>query len=434
MVAEGLLGAVPIPRYAGVRSFRDAKGHVLDKGIALFFAGPASFTGEDVLELHCHGGPVLVDALVERVIELGARLARPGEFTERAFVNGKLDLAQAEAVADLIDAASVHAARAAARSIQGVFSEAVHGVRHELLDVRAELEATLDFPEDELGALGLDVVASRLSTIYERLRALRAEAVQGTLLREGMTVVLAGPPNSGKSSLLNCLAGGDRAIVTAIPGTTRDTLRESIEIDGMPLHIVDTAGLRLTEDPVEREGVRRARAAMESADRVLRLVDATIEPTPEDAVRDRPWVTDESGHRGETWIHNKIDLLGVEPRMVLAEDAAGRDGHLGRVDIWLSARTGSGIDLLREHLKALMGYGAEADGQFIARRRHLVALDETLVELNAAQEELARTGEAVPELVAERLRFAQHSLGAIVGEVTSEELLGEIFSRFCLGK
>lgn len=418
-IAVALLDGLPKPRQAVLRRFRAADGSILDEGIALFFQAPHSFTGEDVLELQGHGGPAIMDLLLARVLELGARLARPGEFSERAFLNDKLDLAQAEAIADLIASDTAAAARAALRSLQGEFSRQVHGLVEGLIDLRMYVEAAIDFPEEEIDFLADGVIAKRLRDLREQLCGLQEIAGQGRLLRDGMTVVIAGRPNAGKSSLLNQLAGRETAIVTAVPGTTRDVLREHISIDGMPLHVIDTAGLRISDDPVEREGIRRAWAEIEAADRILLVVD------------DRWGLTADEGVLREqlpentpvTVLFNKIDLSG-RPLVV-------QDGAWG-TEIRLSAKTGAGLDLLREHLKTCMGYHGGGEGVFMARRRHLEALERAAASLERAAEQLEifRAG----ELVAEELREAQNTLAEITGEFTSEDLLSRIFGSFCIGK
>ncbi len=418
VIAEAICGNLPQPRYAALRRFHAGDGQVIDEGIALYFPAPHSFTGENVLELQGHGGPVVMDVLLARVLELGARPARPGEFSERAFLNDKLDLAQAEAIADLINSTTAEAARAAVRSLEGEFSRRIQALVEGLIELRMYIEAAIDFPEEEIDFLADERITDQLRVLREQLDALRAAAGQGRLLRDGMTVVIAGQPNAGKSSLLNRLAGREAAIVTAIPGTTRDVLREQIAIDGMPLHVIDTAGLRDSEDVVEQEGIRRAWAEMATADWILLLVDDREGLTVEDqALRERL-----PGNTGVTVVHNKIDLTGRTPTMQLVE---GGDA------LWLSAKTGAGVELLREHLKECMGYHG-SEGTLMARRRHLEALDRAAVALALADEQLTvfRAG----ELAAEELRQAQNALGEITGEVTSEELLGQIFGRFCIGK
>ncbi len=412
-LADAIAGRCPPPQRAALRRFRDAAGHTLDRGLVLWFPGPASYTGEDTLELHGHGGPAVVDAVHARCLELGARAARPGEFTERAFLNGRLDLAQAEAVADLIESSDAAGARAAMRSLDGAFSDRVHALGDELTALRAWIEAALDFPEDDVDFLADSALRGRLDALDAAFAATRAAAAAGRQLVEGLTVVIAGAPNAGKSSLLNALAGVDSAIVTAVAGTTRDVLRESVRIDGVPFTLLDTAGLRATDDPLESEGVRRAESALARADRVLLVVDSaapdgerpTVPPgVPVDVVR------------------NKIDLS--------AEPAGVRDRDGGR-ELRVSATTGAGLDALRAHLHGLLGTGPEG-GAFSARRRHLDALERAHDGLRGARAELERSGAG--ELAAERLRHAQIELGTITGETTTEDLLGEIFSRFCIGK
>ena len=418
-IAAALLGKLPTPRQAILRRFRSNDGEVIDEGIALYFPAPHSFTGEDVLELQGHGGPVVMDLLLARVLELGARPARPGEFSERAFLNDKLDLAQAEAIADLIASDTAAAARAALRSLQGEFSTQVKSLVEGLIELRMYVEAAIDFPEEEIDFLADGVVATRLSELRERLNALQAAAGQGRLLRDGMTVVIAGRPNAGKSSLLNHLAGREAAIVTAIPGTTRDVLREHISIDGMPLHVIDTAGLRDSDDLVEQEGIRRAWAEIEIADRILMVVDDQLGLTAEEkALRERL-----PANTPVTVLYNKIDLSG--------RSALVRDGEWG-TEILLSAKTEAGLDLLREHLKSCMGYHGGREGTFMARRRHLEALEQAMAALERAayQLDIYRAG----ELVAEELREAQNALSEITGEFTSDDVLSRIFSSFCIGK
>ncbi|MDG4606224.1 MAG: tRNA uridine-5-carboxymethylaminomethyl(34) synthesis GTPase MnmE [Candidatus Contendobacter sp.] len=418
-IAKAVCGSLPMARQATFRRFRTGDGALLDEGIALYFPAPHSFTGEDVLELQGHGGPVVLDLLLARVLELGARPARPGEFSERAFLNDKLDLAQAEAIADLIASDTAAAARAALRSLQGEFSRQVNALVEGLVELRIYVEAAIDFPEEEIDFLADGVIVGQLRELRERLSALQAVAGQGRLLRDGMTVVIAGRPNAGKSSLLNQLAGREAAIVTAIPGTTRDVLREHINIDGMPLHIIDTAGLRDSDDLVEREGVRRAWTEIEAADRILMVVDDQMGFTAEDrALRERlPAGTP------VTIVCNKIDLTHRAPVM--------RDGDWG-TEILLSARTDAGLDLLREHLKSCIGYHGDGEGIFMARRRHLDALEQAMAAVERAeyQLEIIRAG----ELVAEELREAQNALAEITGEFTSEDLLTRIFASFCIGK
>jgi tRNA modification GTPase len=420
-IASAVLGLVPEPRAATYRPFLDSAGETIDQGIALFFAAPNSFTGEDVLELHGHGGPVVVDLVIRRVLECGARPARPGEFTERAFLNDKIDLAQAEAVADLIDSATAAAARAAMRSLQGEFSDEVRTLTESLIDVRMYVEAAIDFPEEEIDFLSATELTDRLARVFDLLTALESEARQGQILRDGMVVVIAGRPNAGKSSLLNRLAGYDAAIVTPVPGTTRDVLRERIAIDGMPVTVIDTAGLRDTGEVVEAEGVRRARAEMTRADRILFVVDVTAEREAAEVAEE--WRRLPSGVP-VIRLHNKIDLAGQPPRIVENTD--------GSADVWLSALSGEGLDLVRAHLKHCMGFESAESGTISARRRHLDALTRTRAHLEEARRQLIerRAG----ELMAEELSAAQAALGEITGEFTSEDLLARIFSSFCIGK
>ncbi len=414
-IAEAVAPPLPPPRYAALREFDDGAGVALDQGLVLWFPAPASYTGEDCVELHGHGGPAVLDAVLARVRELGARAARAGEFTERAFLNGRLDLAQAEAVADLIETADAAGARAAMRSLEGAFSARVHALVDDLTAVRAWIEAALDFPEDEIDFLADTALHARLAEVRRAIAETRAAAAEGRRLVEGATVVITGSPNAGKSSLLNQLATTDSAIVTEIPGTTRDTLREHIRIEGVPLTVVDTAGLRTTDDPIESEGVRRAREAVAAADRVLHVIDATqAEPPPLDVP---PGTAVDR-------IRNKIDLSGESA-------GAGTDPVSGEAVFTVSAVSGAGLDELRAHLRTVLGGSAEG-GAFSARRRHLEALERADAEVEAAANELMASGAG--ELAAERLRQAQQALGSITGTVTSEDLLGEIFSRFCIGK
>jgi len=413
-----LLGAPATPRVAELHVFTDADGQALDEGLSLFFPAPHSFTGEHVLELHGHGGPVVMDLLLARVLELGARQARPGEFSERAFLNDKLDLAQAEAIADLIDSSTGQAARAATRSLQGEFSSKIQLLVSELIELRSYVEAAIDFPEEEIDFLSDGEVQRRLSGVAGRLQEVRSQARQGCLLREGINLVLAGQPNAGKSSLLNALAGNETAIVTPIAGTTRDVLREHIQIDGMPLHIFDTAGLRDSNDLIEQEGVRRAWSQIEQADRVLLIIDDQLGLTREDeAVLAR--LPSELPH---TLVYNKIDL---------GTRSAGITQRKSVTEVALSATGGEGLDDLRSHLKEVMGYEEPGAGGFSARRRHLDALLRASGNLDQAQSCL---NSAAGELVAEELRLAQQHLAEITGEFSSDDLLGEIFSGFCIGK
>lgn len=411
-IAKTILGVEPRPRRAIVRPFLDACGEPIDHGVALFFVQPRSFTGENVLELHGHGGPVVMDLLLRRVIELGARLARPGEFSQRAFLNEKLDLAQAEAVADLIDSHTQQAARSALRSLQGAFSKEIEALAEALIELRGFVEAALDFPDEEIDFLADERITARLTGLQERLDTVTARARQGALLREGMTLVIAGRPNAGKSSLLNRLAGRETAIVTETPGTTRDVLRQEIQLDGLPLKIIDTAGLRETDDPIEYEGVRRAWKEIENADLILLIVDSTR------GFEDQERAILEKLLKGApvVVVWNKIDLQ---------YPPADEHGDA----IFISSKTGAGIDALVATLKARVGYEAAAEGVFTARRRHLTAL-------RVAQQALAHAAAHAQagELLAEELRAAQQALGEITGEFTNEDLLGKIFADFCIGK
>ncbi len=418
-LARALTGKRLALRTARYTAFFDADGQPIDHGMALYFAAPASFTGEHVLELQGHGSPMLCDLLLARALELGARLARPGEFSERAFVNDKLSLAQAEAIADAIDAGSHAAARAAVRSLEGVFSDRVTALAAALVELRVYTEAAIDFPDEEVDFLGDGEIESRLSGLQQQLVTPVEEARRGATLREGLRLVIAGAPNVGKSSLLNRLAARDSAIVTAIAGTTRDVLHEQIDLDGLPLHIVDTAGLRATDDPVEAEGVRRARAEVENADRVLLMIDDSHGLSTDD----QALLADIEPRLAVTIIANKIDLSDAH---------AGLERLDGRDVIRLSATTGEGIDALTAYLKQLAGWQVDATPAFVARRRHLDALDRAAVALETGRQRLVI--EAAGELLAEELRTAHSALGEITGEFTNEDLLGAIFSSFCIGK
>ncbi|ESS65974.1 tRNA modification GTPase MnmE [Methyloglobulus morosus KoM1] len=415
-VAAQLFKKKPTPRTALFTTFLDQDDSVIDSGIALYFPAPASYTGEDVLELQAHGGSVVLNMLLRRVLALGARLARPGEFTERAFLNNKLDLAQAEAIADLITSSTEQSVRSAQRSMQGVFSEQVNTLITELTELRVYIEAAIDFVDEEIDFLTDGVVENRLVRLVQRLEEIQQTAKQGRLLRDGMTVVLAGKPNAGKSSLLNALAGHDAAIVTDIAGTTRDVLRERIQIDGMPLHIIDTAGLHDSTNTVEQEGIRRAFDEIRKADKVLLLIDIrdTEPQTVLDAIPEGLDITT---------IYNKIDLVNAAPEIKTTE--AGKH-------IYLSVKTGVGMDLLIQHLKQSVGYNETAENIFIARTRHLEALKKGYEYAQNALHQLQTT--RASELVAEDLRQAQQALAEITGEFTSDDLLGNIFSSFCIGK
>lgn len=423
-LAITLSGREPTPRHAHYGPFHADDGEVIDEGLMLFFPGPHSFTGEDVLELQGHGGPVVLDMLLQRCVELGVRLARPGEFSERAFLNDKLDLAQAEAIADLIEASSTQAARNAVRSLQGEFSRHVHELTEKLIQLRIYVEAAIDFPEEEIDFLADGHVLQLLNGVRQELSTVLHQAGQGALLRDGMTVVIAGLPNAGKSSLLNALAGREAAIVTDIAGTTRDVLREHIQIDGMPLHVVDTAGLRNTEDAVERIGVERAIEAIRNADRVLLVVDAHA-PDSADPLAAWPSLLETAPDPARTTlIRNKADLTGEPVNLATAPD--------GQVILTLSAKSGTGLDALRQHLKQCMGYEQTTESSFSARRRHLDALRQAEAHLEHGHAQLTLAGAG--ELLAEDLRQAQKALGEITGAFSSDDLLGRIFSSFCIGK
>jgi len=417
-IAEKILGKIPTVRKAEYLPFKDNNDEVIDTGIALYFKTPHSFTGEDVLELQAHGGPIVLDMILAQVLKYGARPARAGEFTEQAFLNDKMDLAQAEAVADLIEAESAEAAKAAVRSLQGEFSQNINELVESLIQLRLYVEASLDFPEEEIDFLSDGKVEAKLKSIEVNLAQVFKSARQGSLLREGMTLVIAGRPNAGKSSLLNQLAGRNSAIVTDIPGTTRDVLREHIQIDGLPLHVIDTAGLRQSDDPVEQEGVRRAWKEIHQADRILLLVDDTHRNEDHLEIEDQL-----PKHIGVTRIFNKIDSSGRSPQLIETQT---------ETDIALSAKTGSGMDILKNHLKQCMGYEQSNEGKFMARRRHIEALENADKHLQIARYNLVEV--QAGELLAEELRLVQEKLNEITGEFTSDDLLGKIFSSFCIGK
>jgi tRNA modification GTPase len=419
-IASVMLGELPPPRHATFARFLDARREPIDAGLALFFPAPASYTGEHVLELQGHGGPLVIEALVARALELGARRAQAGEFTQRAFLNDKLDLAQAEAIADLIDAGSREAVRAAMRSLQGEFSAMVRGLTEAVIDLRTYVEAAIDFPEEEIDFLADRELGERFQSVREHFGGVLESARQGRLLHEGMTVVIAGRPNAGKSSLLNRLAGYDAAIVTPIPGTTRDVVRERIAIDGMPLHVLDTAGLRHAGDPVEEEGMRRARAEIERADRVLFVIDAVADPAAGAYREERARLPADVP---VTLVLNKTDLAVGLP---LADTVTGPPR------LYVSALTGAGVDELRAHLKSCMGFQTVEGGAISARLRHLEALARARAHVEEAERQL--TERRAGELVAEELRAAQQALNEITGEFTSDDLLGRIFSSFCIGK
>lgn len=427
-VAEQLLPVSLQPRHAHYCDFTNHKGEVLDQGIALFFPGPNSFTGEDVLELQGHGGPVILDLLLREITRLGIRLARPGEFSERAFLNDKLDLTQAEAIADLIDATSEQAARNALHSLQGAFSKRINELVEALIHLRIYVEASIDFPEEEIDFLSDGKVARDLDAIISKLAGVFKEARQGVLMRDGMRVVIAGRPNAGKSSLLNALSGRDSAIVTSIEGTTRDVLREHIHIDGMPLHIIDTAGLRDSPDEVEQIGIQRAWQEIQQADRVLLLIDSrqTALTNPREIWPE--FVNQLQDPDKITLVRNKIDLSGEAAGLFESEVTDGDTATY----IGISAATGEGVDSLKQHLKNIMGFNDSGESGFTARRRHLDALERANNFLASGKAQLQ--GYAAGELLAEDLRHAQNALGEITGEFTPDDLLGRIFSSFCIGK
>jgi tRNA modification GTPase len=415
-IAHALLGRAPQPRHAHLVAFHDGEGTLIDRGLLLHFPAPHSYTGEHVLELQGHGSAVLLDLLLRRVCALGARLARPGEFTERAFLNGKLDLAQAEAVADLIAARSEAGARAALRSLDGAFSQRVQALLEALIALRVHVEAAIDFPEEEIDFLADPAIAQQLQALRSSLAGLLVETRRGVRLADGLKVAIVGRPNAGKSSLLNALAQSERAIVTPVAGTTRDVLRETVSLDGAVLELADTAGLRHTDDEVEREGVRRARAELARADLVLLVTDA------DHAADDLGLLEELPAGVARLVVVNKIDLRAEPPHA---------DTRAGLPHLWISARTGEGLDLLRDELKARAG-AVGGEGAFSARRRHVSALERVQAHLDHAAEVLAAT--RAGELAAEDLRQAQHALGEITGSYTSDDLLGAIFGSFCIGK
>ncbi len=415
-IANQILGHCPAPRYAAYLSFYDSSHTLIDRGIAIYYQNPHSYTGEDVLELQAHGGTALMQMLLARCIELGARQAEPGEFTWRAYLNDKIDLAQAEAVADVINASTKEAAQSAMRSLSGEFSNSINTVLTKLIDLRMYVEACLDFPEEEIDFITQGKVAEKLAGIISELKIVFSKAKQGSLLREGIQVVLVGQPNVGKSSLMNQLSGEEVAIVTPIAGTTRDAIKNSIQINGLPLHIIDTAGLRDTHDEVEKIGIARTYRALEIAQVALLLIDAAhgigdeeksiLAHLPQEIIK--------------IWVHNKIDTTQEVARSV----QIANETH-----IYLSAKTGDGVDLLRQHLLQVIGFEQNAEGIFMARTRHLNALKQVEVHLLQAKSMMHQS-----ELIAEELRLAQEALSSITGEFTPDDLLGEIFSKFCIGK
>lgn len=423
-IAQAMLGFAPRPRFAHFGPFHDQQSRLIDEGIGLFFPNPHSFTGEDVLELQGHGGTVILDLLLTAACNFGARLARPGEFSERAFLNDKLDLAQAEAIADLIESSSEQAARCAVRSLQGAFSRRIDGLVEAVTHLRIYVEAAIDFPEEEIDFLADGKVAKDLGQLLRELDNILAEARQGSILREGMKVVIAGRPNAGKSSLLNALAGREAAIVTAVEGTTRDVLREHILIDGMPLHIIDTAGLRDSPDEVEQIGIARAWDEIRQADRILLMVDATSTEATDPHQLWPDFIDRLPDNAPLTVIRNKVDLTD---EAVGIEQAADTDPV-----IRISAQSCQGLEDLRDHLKACMGFTSTNEGSFLARRRHLDALERAKAAMLQGASQLQ--GYGAGELLAEDLRAAQDALGEITGALTPDDLLGKIFSSFCIGK
>lgn len=415
------------PRIANFSLFYNVSGEVLDQGLAIYFQRPNSFTGEDVLELHAHGNPFLLDQILQTIVNLGARLARPGEFSERAFMNGKIDLAQAEATADLIAADSTKAVRSAIRSLQGEFSKKINLILELITKLRVYIEAAIDFSEEEIDYLDSTEINNSLQQIFAKIAKVKRAAEQGLILRDGCTIVIVGKPNAGKSSLLNILSGRDSAIITDIAGTTRDVLREYIQVDGMPIHAVDTAGLQQTDNVIEKEGIKRTWKEIEQADVILLIADESLtkEIDPEILLPD---FCKELQHKQKVVvIKNKIDLSAIEPKLT-----EWQKNHKKYKVIYLSAKTGAGVGLLKQHLKSIIGVCESCEGNFIARRRHIDALEKTEKSLIRAQQLLAK--KAGIELIAEELRISQLALGEITGKFTSENLLDEIFSSFCIGK
>ncbi len=420
-MAQEVLGHIPKKRHAHFSNFKDENGLPIDQGIAIFYSSPNSYTGEDVLELQGHGGPAVMDMLLSRCLSLGARLAQPGEFTLRAFLNNKLDLAQAESVADIIDASTGEAVRCAMRSLQGDFSTAIHALTQTVIDLRMLVEATLDFPEEETSFLGQSDVCNKLKNIKSELEQIIAAARQGSLLREGVHVVIVGQPNVGKSSLMNKLAKEEIAIVTSTPGTTRDTIRETIQMEGVPIHLIDTAGLRKTDDEIEKIGIARAWAAIEKGGLVLLLTDSRSGLTIEDQrILDK--------------LPPEVPLIHVANKIDLLKEAPSVSDKKEKAEIYLSAKTGVGIEQLRQKLLEIVGWksGPTCEGLFMARHRHLWALSETKKHLKNARKTAKK--EIRAELLAEELRLIQQTLSTITGEFSADDLLGEIFSRFCIGK
>ena len=423
-ILQSITGKITKPRNAEYLAFNDQENQVIDMGLALYFPAPHSFTGEDVVELQGHGGPVVLELLVKEILALGARLAKPGEFSERAFLNDKIDLAQAEAIADLINSASELAARSAMRSLQGVFSETINQLVEKVLHLRMYVEAAIDFPEEEIDFLGDGIVSAKLNEIEKELKQILDEAKQGALLQEGINIVIAGKPNAGKSSLLNLLSGKDSAIVTDIPGTTRDVLKEYIAIDGVPAHIYDTAGLRDSDDIVEQEGVKRAKKQIELADMILFVFDGAetdLRHCEDILTHYQQDILKQNKH--VLVICNKIDKTDESPEVI-------QQAQFSLIKI--SAKTGVGLDLLRKQILQTVGIDKEVSGSFIARQRHLTALQDAYQTLVKAKAQFFK--KAAGELLAEDLRYVQDYLGNITGQVTNDELLGNIFANFCIGK
>ncbi|MBY0378029.1 MAG: tRNA uridine-5-carboxymethylaminomethyl(34) synthesis GTPase MnmE [Gammaproteobacteria bacterium] len=421
-IARAIAGHLPAERLASYRSFYDKEQRLIDKGLLLYFKTPHSFTGEDVLEFHLHGSPVLLDLMVQAILEQGARLAHPGEFSERAFYNDKIDLAQAEAIADLIAAGSATAARSALKSLEGEFSKQINALVEKVIHLRMYVEAAIDFPDEEIDFIADKKVANKLALIAADLNTIFQQAEKGVILQEGVTIALAGRPNAGKSSLLNYLSGKDSAIVTPIPGTTRDILQEYIQIEGVPLHIIDTAGLRDSEDIVEQEGIRRALLALDKAQHILWLIDGAEESLDDVNVYLETIPLEKRYHDRVTFIYNKIDLSG---------QSAKQCQQHGYTVLFLSIKTGEGLDLLHQHLRSILNLN-DNEANFIARRRHLAALTTAKTYLLKAEEALGKN--LAGELLAEDLKAVQNSLNEITGQFSADDLLGKIFSEFCIGK
>ena len=421
-IAKTIAGQLPKIRQATYSTFVDNQQQLIDKGLLLYFKAPHSFTGEDVLEFHLHGSPVLLDMMIQAILQQGARLARPGEFSERAFYNDKIDLAQAEAIADLIAAGSATAARSALKSLEGEFSRKIHALVDKVIHLRMYVEAAIDFPDEEIDFIADKKIADQLNTISINLETILQQAKQGVILQEGVTIALAGKPNAGKSSLLNYLSGKDSAIVTPIPGTTRDILQEYIQIDGIPLHVIDTAGLRDSDDIVEQEGIRRARLALEKAERIFWLIDGEIETLSDINSYIQTIPLENKYYDRITFIYNKIDVTQQEPKEIIEN---------GYTILYVSIKQEQGLDLLQQHIKKLF-HQDENEMSFMARRRHIEALQEAKQYLQKAEEALH--AKLAGELVAEDLKAMQTSLNTITGEFTTDDLLGKIFSEFCIGK